>query len=174
MLQKYKMLLIGTGKGDITAFVKGAGLLGYGLPHHYALEVETPVYARAFIFEQLDNSQKVCFVNCELGFITPSLKQGVLDYLTKNHPELQYNTSNLLLSAQHTHCGPSGFSYHVIYNTATPGFHIGIYTKIVNGITQRPIEGTSMLYSFDQANAPEKHTTQYFEMFGKRKVIPTA
>lgn len=136
MLQKYKMLLIGTGKGDITAFVKGAGLLGYGLPHHYALEVETPVYARAFIFEQLDNSQKVCFVNCELGFITPSLKQGVLDYLTKNHPELQYNTSNLLLSAQHTHCGPSGFSYHVIYNTATPGFHIGIYTKIVNGIIE--------------------------------------
>lgn len=128
------MLSIGIGKGDITAFVKGAGLLGYGLPQHYMSDVETPIYARAFVFEQLDKSQKVGFVNCELGFITPSLKQGVLDILTKNHPEFNYNTSNLLLSAQHTHCGPSGFSYHVLYNMSTPGFHQGIYTKIINGI----------------------------------------
>ncbi len=42
--------------------------------------------------------------------------------------------------------------------------------KIVNGIEQRPIEGTSMLYSFDNATAPEKHTTQYFEMFGNRAI----
>jgi arylsulfatase len=42
--------------------------------------------------------------------------------------------------------------------------------KIVNGIEQRPIEGTSMLYSFDDANAPAKHTTQYFEMFGNRAI----
>ncbi|MBK6274783.1 MAG: hypothetical protein IPF58_08820 [Saprospirales bacterium] len=28
------MFLIGIGKGDITAFFKGVGLLGYGLPHH--------------------------------------------------------------------------------------------------------------------------------------------
>jgi arylsulfatase A-like enzyme len=42
--------------------------------------------------------------------------------------------------------------------------------KIVNGIEQRPMEGTSMLYSFDNASAPEKHTTQYFEMFGNRAI----
>lgn len=134
------MLFIGTGKGDITAFFKGIGLLGYGLPNHHMLGIDTPLYARAFVFEQLDKSQKVCFVNCELGFITPSLKQGVLEYLSKNHPDLQYNTSNLLLSAQHTHCGPSGFSYHVIYNMSTPGFHQGVYDKIVNGIIESILE----------------------------------
>jgi neutral ceramidase len=134
------MLFIGTGKGDITAFFKGIGLLGYGLPQHHMLAIETPLYSRAFVFEQLDKSQKVCFVNCELGFITPSLKQGVLAYLTLNHPDLQYNTSNLLLSAQHTHCGPSGFSYHVIYNMSTPGFHQGVYDKIVNGIVDSILE----------------------------------
>ncbi len=134
------MLFIGTGKGDITAFFKGIGLLGYGLPQHHMLAIETPLYSRAFVFEQLDKSQKVCFVNCELGFITPSLKQGVLEYLTKNYPDLQYNTSNLLLSAQHTHCGPSGFSYHVIYNMSTPGFHQGVYEKIVTGIIESILE----------------------------------
>lgn len=134
------MLFIGTGKGDITAFFKGVGLLGYGLPHHHMLDIETPLYARAFVFEQPDKGQKVCFVNCELGFITPSLKQGVLGILQNDYPDLQYNTSNFLLSAQHTHCGPSGFSHHVIYNMSTPGFHQGVYDKVVNGIVEAILE----------------------------------
>ena len=42
----------------------------------------------------------------------------------------------------------------------------------VNGIKQRPIEGVSMAYTFDKANAeaPSKHDTQYFEMFGNRAI----
>jgi arylsulfatase len=42
--------------------------------------------------------------------------------------------------------------------------------KIVNGTPQTPIEGTSLLYAFDDAGAPERHTTQYFEMFGNRAI----
>jgi arylsulfatase A-like enzyme len=42
--------------------------------------------------------------------------------------------------------------------------------KTVNGIQQDPIEGTSLAYTFNNAGAPEKHTTQYFEMFGNRGV----
>jgi arylsulfatase len=40
----------------------------------------------------------------------------------------------------------------------------------VNGIAQKPIEGVSMAYTFDKANAqvPSKRTTQYFEMVGMR------
>lgn len=39
----------------------------------------------------------------------------------------------------------------------------------IDGIPQRPIDGTSFLYTFDAANAkaPSRHTTQYFEMFGQ-------
>lgn len=42
--------------------------------------------------------------------------------------------------------------------------------KSVNGVEQIPIEGTSMVYSFDDAAAKEKHTVQYFEMFGNRSI----
>ncbi len=42
--------------------------------------------------------------------------------------------------------------------------------KMVNGIAQDPIEGTSLVYSFNDAKAPEKHTLQYFEMFGNRAI----
>ena len=40
----------------------------------------------------------------------------------------------------------------------------------VNGVQQRPIEGVSMLYSFDDAKAAERHETQYFEMSGNRGI----
>ena len=40
----------------------------------------------------------------------------------------------------------------------------------VNGVQQSPIEGTSMLYSFNDATAPDRHETQYFEMFGNRGI----
>ena len=40
----------------------------------------------------------------------------------------------------------------------------------VNGVHQDPIEGVSMLYVFDDAGAPERHETQYFEMFGNRGI----
>jgi arylsulfatase A-like enzyme len=42
----------------------------------------------------------------------------------------------------------------------------------VNGIKQKPIEGVSMAYTFDKANAdaPSRHDTQYFEMFANRAI----
>jgi len=40
----------------------------------------------------------------------------------------------------------------------------------VNGIQQDPIEGVSMLYSFNDAKAAGQHETQYFEMFGNRGI----
>jgi arylsulfatase A-like enzyme len=42
--------------------------------------------------------------------------------------------------------------------------------KVVNGIAQKPIEGISMLYSFDDASAEDRRTTQYFEMFCNRAI----
>jgi arylsulfatase A-like enzyme len=43
---------------------------------------------------------------------------------------------------------------------------------VVDGIKQKPIEGVSMVYTFDKANAnaPSKHETQYFEMVGNRAI----
>ncbi len=40
----------------------------------------------------------------------------------------------------------------------------------VNGITQKPIEGVAMNYTFDDAEAEDRNTTQYFEMFGNRGI----
>ena len=42
--------------------------------------------------------------------------------------------------------------------------------KVVNGVPQTPIEGTSLVYTFNDADAAERHTIQYFEMFGNRAI----
>jgi arylsulfatase len=42
--------------------------------------------------------------------------------------------------------------------------------KVVHGVEQRPIEGVSMAYTFGDPSAPERRTTQYFEMFVNRGI----
>ena len=42
--------------------------------------------------------------------------------------------------------------------------------KSVDGIAQEPMDGTSFAYTFDDPEAPERHTVQYFEMFGSRAI----
>jgi arylsulfatase A-like enzyme len=63
--------------------------------------------------------------------------------------------------------------HHVIDIVPTILEAAGIHAPdVVNGIKQRPIEGISMAYTFDQANAnaPSKRETQYFEMVGNRAI----
>ena len=61
--------------------------------------------------------------------------------------------------------------HHVIDIAPTVYQAIGIPAPTrVNGIDQRPLEGVSMLYSFDDASASGNHKTQYFEMFGNRAI----
>ena len=40
----------------------------------------------------------------------------------------------------------------------------------INGIPQLPMDGVSLLYATDDADAEDRHTTQYFEMFGNRAI----
>jgi arylsulfatase len=61
--------------------------------------------------------------------------------------------------------------HHVIDIAPTIYQAVGIPApKSVDGIEQKPLEGVSMNYSFDDANAPDTHKTQYFEMAGNRAI----
>jgi arylsulfatase len=63
--------------------------------------------------------------------------------------------------------------HHIIDITPTILQATGVRAPdIVDGIKQKPIEGVSMMYTFDKANtnAPSTRTTQYFEMGGNRGI----
>jgi len=61
--------------------------------------------------------------------------------------------------------------HHVIDITPTIFEAAGITAPTtVNGVEQQKIEGTSLVYTFDDPKAASKHETQYFEMFGNRAI----
>lgn len=130
------MYKVGAAKADITAFVKGVGMLGYGIHYNTMEGIETSLSARAFVIFDAQTNRKVCYVNCELCFITIAIKKGVLKLLERKHPEYLYDEDNLMITAQHTHSGPGGYSYYGLYNLSIPGFVMEVYTKIVEGIVE--------------------------------------
>ena len=66
------------------------------------------------------------------------------------------------LRAQFTHCIDIGPTVLEAAGIPEP--------KLVDGIEQEPMDGTSFLYTFDDANAQERHTVQYFEIVGSRAI----
>ncbi|MGY3212704.1 arylsulfatase [Mucilaginibacter sp. HD30] len=60
---------------------------------------------------------------------------------------------------------------HVIDLLPTTLEYIGIKApEQIRGIKQDEIQGTSLVYSFDNAKAPSKHTIQYYDIFGTRAI----
>jgi hypothetical protein len=60
---------------------------------------------------------------------------------------------------------------HVIDIVPTIYEAIGITPPtILDGVKQQPLDGVSLVYTFDDAKAPERHSTQYFELVGNRAI----
>ena len=60
---------------------------------------------------------------------------------------------------------------HVIDIVPTIYEAVGVAAPtIMDGVEQKPIAGTSMVYTFANASAPGRHTTQYFEICGNRAI----
>ena len=61
--------------------------------------------------------------------------------------------------------------HHVIDIAPTILEAVGVQMPaMLNGVPQKPIEGVSMVYSFDDPKAPSTRRTQYFEMFANRAI----
>jgi arylsulfatase A-like enzyme len=61
--------------------------------------------------------------------------------------------------------------HHVIDVAPTILEAAGIpHPAIVDGVPQSPLQGSAMNYSFDEARAPDRHVTQYFEIGGSRGI----
>jgi len=134
------MYHIGVAKSDITAFKLGVGMLGYGMYFNIVKGVDTDLFARAVVIKDRGTGRKVAMVNAEICFITIAIKRGVMKKLERKHPELGYTEDSVLLTAQHTHSAPGGFSHFGLYNMAVPGFVPEVYQTIVDGITDAIVQ----------------------------------
>lgn len=66
------------------------------------------------------------------------------------------------LRSQFTHCIDIVPTVLEVVGVPTP--------RVVDGIEQEPMDGTSFAYTFDDGAAEEQHTVQYFEMYGSRAI----
>jgi neutral ceramidase len=130
------MFEIGTGKADITTFVKGIGMMGYGMHFNTVEEIETPISARAFVIKNPATQKKIVFVNAEVCFISMAVKKAVVSKLTSDYPHFGYAEANVILTAQHTHSAPGGYSHFAFYNLSIPGLVPEVFNKMVNGIVE--------------------------------------
>lgn len=84
-------------------------------------------------------------------------------------------TRNAMIVSWPDHISDAGstrFQFHHVIDVAPTILEVvGIpEPAMVDGVAQKPIEGRSMAYTFDEAEAKSIHTTQYFEMLGNRAI----
>lgn len=127
----------GSGIHDITGVVGYTSGAGWVNPEQVFKGLHTRQHARAFAIESPCNGKRVMFVSSDLGLNTGSITQGVLDRIAGD-PELSgfYDANNVMLSATHTHQGPTGYSHYEAVNALTLGYDEQVLDIIVAGIYQ--------------------------------------
>ncbi|XP_059097866.1 putative neutral ceramidase C [Tigriopus californicus] len=125
---------VGVGIGDTTGPVVGIGMMGYAKAGQTTQGIHTRLFARAFFFQEEAGSMAV-FVSVDSGMIGQLMKYEVIAKVRKI-TGLELRHDNLLLSATHTHSGPSGYFQYVLFTVGGgSGFVEQSFQAIVNGIT---------------------------------------
>ncbi|MBF2054348.1 MAG: neutral/alkaline non-lysosomal ceramidase N-terminal domain-containing protein [Candidatus Sericytochromatia bacterium] len=122
------------------------GMMGYGKPENQVLEAHSDLYVRSLVLRS-DTGQRLIFSNAEICFVTQAVQQEVLRRLQQVWPDLQ--EAELLLSAQHTHSGPGGYSHYAFYNMTVPGFQPAVFEAIVKSFV-------SSILAAERALAPAR------------------
>ncbi|MDD7885467.1 neutral/alkaline non-lysosomal ceramidase N-terminal domain-containing protein [Flavivirga sp. 57AJ16] len=116
---------VGFGKTDITYDRESVGMFGYGdYSHRTTLPnvFSSRIYSRAMIWGLENSNEKVIIVHADLGAISNPIHHLVTKKIRENlFPE--FNPSNLIISATHTHCAPAGLYYYPSYSVTAPGIN---------------------------------------------------
>lgn len=136
--------MAGFSKKEMNCFFPGLGMLGFGQSHNVVRSQSTPLFARAAAFRD-ERHQHFIFVNVELAFATISVKEALTEKLQAELPELNLSLANIMLTAQHTHSAPGGYTHYPLYNFTTPGFQPELFGNIVNACTEAAKEAIQTL-----------------------------
>lgn len=131
------MYEVGFSTVDITLFEHDMAMLGWGNRRNRVHGVAAPLHARTMLIHDLSTGRRAAYVSLELLLVTQALQLQVADVLAEEHPEWGLDLHNVILTATHTHSGPSGFSHHFWINLGSPGFS----PKVFEGLTQAVVDG---------------------------------
>ena len=134
---------IGLCKEDMTAFIPGIGMMGYGQPHNLVQGVATRLWARVMVLE--NNGQRFILAHLEQAFVTIAIKEEVLHQLHLLHPDWRIGQENLVITAQHTHSAPGGYGHYPFYNFTIPGFQTRVFNKVTSAVVSAIEEASKNL-----------------------------
>jgi len=89
--------------------------------------------SRATIIEDINTSKRIVYVTNNLCMTYGSMMQNITSLLQAKYGSL-YGYENIMVSGEHTHSGPAGFTYMSLYDVTSFGFHAENFETIVNGI----------------------------------------
>ncbi|RLN54933.1 hypothetical protein BBJ28_00006270 [Nothophytophthora sp. Chile5] len=124
---------IGLGKSDITGPAAEVVMMGFAVTDEKTAGILSRLYARAYLVEDPDTSERVMFVHCDLHSVMQLVHQEVLAELATKYAGL-YTEQNVVLHATHTHAGPGGTAGYFLYDVSILGFISENFDKIVSGI----------------------------------------
>lgn len=122
----------GLSRVSITAFDPQLSMFGWGHPDNRPVRVGEPLYARALALESEGGRARLVYVCCDLGLISEGLRRRVCERLRAASIELEPRA--LVLTATHTHAGPSGLSDYLFFAMAGPGRSPGLCDVIADRV----------------------------------------
>ena len=139
--------LIGRGMVDITGPEVGMPLWGFGRPDQIAEGIHIRLRSRAFISVQAnDPEQRLVFVSADLGSIDHHMTLEIVERLQRRYGST-YTLDNVIISATHTHAGPSGYWQSRTDTGLDGGLYPAHFDAIVSGITASIVQGPSRIFS---------------------------
>jgi neutral ceramidase len=127
--------LVGRGLADITGEAAECGMLGYGKADQQTEGIHTRQRSRAFVFAHGAQGARVLLIVNDLPLVFDSVHQEVLRRLGARYGTA-YTTTNVMVTATHTHCAPGGYAHHLLYNSNTKGFRPKTFGALVDGILE--------------------------------------
>ncbi|MGL5942611.1 MAG: neutral/alkaline non-lysosomal ceramidase N-terminal domain-containing protein [Waterburya sp.] len=124
---------IGTAISNITNPAIGLMMQGMVDPDQRTTGVESKIYARAFILQDLNAGNTIVIVVAEILAGMEAVKTEVIKRLRSKFKSL-YDDDNVLISGTHTHSAPGGFSHSKLYEYVIGGFDPHTFECIVSGI----------------------------------------
>ena len=127
--------LVGRAMVDITGPEVGMPMWGFGRADQIAEGIHIRLRSRAFItVRRADPAQRLVFVSADLGSIDHHMLLDVVEQLQTRYGDV-YSLDNVIISATHTHAGPSGYWLSRTETGLDGGLYPAHYDAIVAGIT---------------------------------------
>jgi len=132
----------GFGKTDITYTIDSMGLWGYGTYNHRtspANPSSSSIHSRALILGTPESEERLIIIHADLGGIFHPMHQTLYQKIKENlYPD--FKIGQLLISASHTHCAPSGLSHYPLYMFPSPGFNPDFFDFIIDRMYESVVE----------------------------------